>query len=568
MALTSLLSGTPERTHRRPKTGWWAAATVGVAVVFFVTVASLWLNRPGLYIDEANFVDAALGGHFQHQNYVYQRVDGVPILIIPYIGALKAAVYAPIFALWGVSVATIRLPVIIISAATLIITYFMGREVVGRWSAILVLLMGTCPTFIFMSKVDWGPIVIAMFLTVTLLLAFMRYVNTGGIGWLWVVFGIVLAGVFDKQNFLWLVIAVCVGAVVVYRRRLWQLARERSKATLVGVVTFGCCFLLELAFVLPNLSSGQGSSSLQDPFSHLVFAWGLYERTIGYSEVISDFTARVVSQPIWMDLQWVFSLAALAVLALRRRRGPLPESAAVPARAAVFFLIVFAVMFVEVAATKLATGPHHVIELLPYPTLVVLCSVVAVVRSGPVFRTEIILIAVAGLSVVLVGQGVSTEQYLSLMQNPSRFVAVFSTAVYRDAAFLNANAGRVDEVVSAGWGPGTPLFSLACPRDRPKYRDDQWNGGPPDGNGMAATTFANVRTEVQTVFGNRPTFLVSVHNVQDLGFPDNIYANTALLKAAYALVFPGRHPTQVLSTSAYDITYFGPGSFHAGRGGC
>ena len=120
-------------------------------------------------------------------------------------------------------VETIRVPAIILSAATLIVAYFLGREVVGRWSALLVLLMGTCPSFIFMSKVDWGPVVVAMFLTVILLLAFMRYVNTGRIGWLWVVFGAVLAGVFDKQNFLWLAIAVCVGAAVVYRRRLWQL---------------------------------------------------------------------------------------------------------------------------------------------------------------------------------------------------------------------------------------------------------------------------------------------------------------------------------------------------------
>ena len=163
--------------------------------------------------------------------------------------------------------------------------------------------------------------------------------------------------------------------------------------------------------MVPNLSSGQGSSSLQDPFSHLVFAWTLYERSIGYSQVISEFTAHVVSQPAWMDFQWVFSLAALTVLALRRRRGPFPDAAVVPARAAVFFLIVFAVMLVEVAATKLAVGPYHVIELLPYSTLVLLCSVVAVLRSGPALRRASMLIAVAGVTVVLAAQAVSTAQF-------------------------------------------------------------------------------------------------------------------------------------------------------------
>ena len=551
----------PERTRPHPRTAWWAAATVGVAVAFFVTVASLWLNRPGLYMDETNFVDAALGGHFRHQVYVYERLGGLPLLINPYIGTVKAAIFAPIFALWGVSVATIRIPVIVISAATLVVTYFMGRHVIGRWSAILVLLMGTCPTFIFMSKVDWGPIVIAMFLTVAFLLAFLRYVNTGQIGWLWAAFGIVLVGVFDKQNFLWLAIAVGVGAVVVYGRRLRHLARERPRATLVAVGSFAFGFLLELALVVPNLSSSHGSSALQDPFSHLAFVWGLYERTVGYSEVIAVFTARPVIQPIWMDFQWVFSLAALAVLTVRRRRGPLPGPAVVPARAAVFFLIVFAVMVVEVAATKQAIGPHHVIELLPYPTLILLCSVVAVVRSGPALRTVSVVIAAAGLIVVLAAQAVSTAQYLSLMQNPSRLQGVFSTAVYRDAAFLNANAGRVDEVVSAGWGPGTPLFSLACPSDRAKYRDDLWKR-------LTKITLANVRTEVQMVFGNRSIFLVSVNGVEDFILPASLRANTRLLKAAYVAVYPGRRPTQILSTSAYEITYFGPEPFSPGHGRC
>jgi hypothetical protein len=553
-------NSTPAR-RRHPATAWWAAATVGGSVLFFVTAASLWLDRPGLYMDESNFVDAALGGHFPHQLYVFQRVGRVPILIIPYIGTLKAFIFAPIFALWGVSVVTIRVPVIIISALTLVVTYFMGREVIGRWSAILVLLMGTCPTFIFMSKVDWGPIALAMFLSASFLLAFLRYVHRGQIGWLIAAFVIVVLGVFDKQNFLWLGIAIGVGAVAVYRRQIWQLVHDRPKATIAAAGAFGFCFLFELALILPNLSSSNGSSSLQDPFSHLAFAWLLYERTVGFSEVIGFFTERVVVQPVWMDFQWVFSLGALAVLALRRHRGPLPGPSAVPAKAAVFFLIVFVVMLVEVAATTQATGPHHVIELLPYPTLVLLCSAVAVARSGPVFRAVGTGIAVAGLTVVLFGQAFATTQYASLMRNPSRFSRLARTDVYRDAAFLNANAGGVDEVVTAGWGPGTPLFSLACSRDRPKYRDDLWGG-------LAQMTTRNASTEVQKAFGDRRILLVSVHDVEATGLTHNLEANTALLIEAYASLFPGRHPTEVLATNAYDITYFGPGSFQPGHRDC
>ena len=533
---------------------------VAAAVAFFVTMAVLWLDRPGLYMDEANFVDAALGGHFHHQLYVYERIDGIPLLILPYIGTVKAALFAPIFALWGVSVSTIRIPAIAMSAATLVVAYLMGREVIGRWSAVVVVLMATCPTFIFMSKVDWAPIVVAMFLTMTLLLAFFRYLNTGRIGWLWVLFGAALLGVYDKQNFLWLIVAVSVGSAVVYRGRLWQLARAHPDPTLIAVGSFGCCLLLGLAVIIPNLSA-HGSSSLQDPIPHLDAAWGLFERTVGYSQVIGFFTGRAVVQPLWMDFQWVFSLAALSVLALRGRQGPLPEPAVAPAKAAVFFLVVMAVMIVEVAATKQAIGPQHVIELMPYPLLVLACSLVAVLRSGPVFRIGISAIAVTGISLILAAQAVSTAQYVSLMQNPSQLRPVFSTAVYRDAAFLNANGGGTDEIVSAGWGPGTPLFSLACPVDRPKYWDSLWPR-------LARLTPTTAPRVVRKVFGDRQILLVSVHDASQSGLPKNLYANTGLLVATYASAFPGRRPERVLTTSAYDITYFGPQPFQAGHDGC
>ena len=137
------------------------------------------------------------------------------------------------------------------------------------------------------------------------------------------------------------------------------------------------------AFIVPKLSQ-QGSSSLQDPLPHLVSTWRLYEHTVGFSAVLSFFIgrpfAKPVAQPLWMDLQWVFALTALGVLALRRRRGALPDEAVPPAKGAIFFLVVFVMMLVEIAATRQATYPHHVIELLPYPTLVMLCSLVAVAR--------------------------------------------------------------------------------------------------------------------------------------------------------------------------------------------
>jgi len=544
-----------------PPVAWWEVGVVATSVAYFGTMACLWLSRPGLFMDETNFVDAALGGHFRHQLFVYQRIAGVPVLIIQYIGTLKAAFFAPIFATWGVSVSTIRIPVIVLSAVTLVLAFLVGREVVGRWSVVLVVVMATCPTFIFMSKVDWGPIVIAMLLTMVLLLAFFRYLAGGGIGWMWAFVVIALAGVFDKQNFLWIIIAVGVGAATLYPRQLRQRVSERPRAAFFAVATFlACLVLFGLVFVLPNLSAN-GASSLQNPIPKFALAWGLLERTLGYSAVIEFFTGRSIRQPAWMDLQWMFSLAAFAILGLRRLKGPLDEAAAPSARAAAFFVIVLAVMIVEVAATKQATGPWHVIELLPYPTLVLLCSLAAVWRSGTSFRIAIVATAIGGLGLIMSAQAVSTAQYVSLMRNPSQFQSFFSPALYRDAAFLNQNAGGADEVVSGGWGPGAPLFALSCAADRPKYRDDLWQR-------LAHVTTATAPATMRKLFGDRRILLVSVDNPDDSDLPTDLRSDTGLLVTAYVSAFPDRHPQRILTTRAYDVTYFGPQPFQGGRSDC
>ena len=523
-------------------------------MAYFVALASLWPTRPGLYMDETIPVEAALGGYFPHQSFVYQRLDDVPVLIMPYIGTLKSALFAPIFAIAGVSALTIRLPVIALSAMTLVVAYLMGREFLGRWSAVFVLVMATCPTFIFMTKVDWGPTVLAMFLTTTILLAFFRYLRSGGIGWLWVIFASALLGIFDKQNFLWFVVGFTAAAAVVYRRTLWDAARQRLRATLIVFGVFvATLLLLGLTIVLPNLSSN-GSSSLQDPVTHLAFAWGLYQRTMGYSEVIGFLTGRTVVQPVWMDLLWVCALALLLLLAIRRLHGPLPQPALVPARAAIFFLIVAAVMFVEVAATKQATGPQHVIELMPYPVLVLLCSLVGILRAGTTMRVPASVLAGVAVLVALGAQGFSAAQYVSLMQNPSRLRPVLSLAVYSDASFLNANASQVNSIVAGGWGPDMPLFSLACAADRSEYRDDLWPS-------LVGLTPTSPPSTVRSNSGDKPLFLVSVSDPSRSGLPSNLRSNPTLIAKDYSEAFPGRHPQVVLTTSAYNITYLGPGGF-------
>ena len=135
-----------------------AYALVTLALAYFGVMASRHIALPGLNVDEVLGVRPAVGGP------VARSIFGIPVLTISYIGALKSYIYFPIFALFGGSPETIRLPTIFISLLTLALTFKLSRlHFRPSYSALLVLLMAADPIFIFMSKADYGPIVLMMF---------------------------------------------------------------------------------------------------------------------------------------------------------------------------------------------------------------------------------------------------------------------------------------------------------------------------------------------------------------------------------------------------------------------
>ena len=61
----------------------------------YLALATYKIHLPGLYYDEMLFVGLAAG----HRPYL--KFCGLPLLSFPYMGALKAWLYTPIFKLFG-----------------------------------------------------------------------------------------------------------------------------------------------------------------------------------------------------------------------------------------------------------------------------------------------------------------------------------------------------------------------------------------------------------------------------------------------------------------------------------
>jgi len=74
---------------------------LAVLLAIYLLFSCLHLKRPGLYYDEVLFANAALG-NIDHSSVQYEWKLGcihLPLMLMSYIGALKAYPFAPIFCL-------------------------------------------------------------------------------------------------------------------------------------------------------------------------------------------------------------------------------------------------------------------------------------------------------------------------------------------------------------------------------------------------------------------------------------------------------------------------------------
>jgi hypothetical protein len=95
------------------------------ALALYLYFALSGLRSPGLYYDEVLFANAALGnpdGLFIAWG-IYLGGWRFPLMLVSYIGALKAFLYAPLFALFGTSIPVVRIPMILVGALTLWLTW-------------------------------------------------------------------------------------------------------------------------------------------------------------------------------------------------------------------------------------------------------------------------------------------------------------------------------------------------------------------------------------------------------------------------------------------------------------
>jgi hypothetical protein len=437
------------------------------AACVFVILASYRIELPGLYMDEVDFVNAARGA--SDNTMIHMRVGPIPLFIMPYLGALKAWIYAPMFGVFGVSPLTIRLPAIILAAMTLLILFQLIKGKLGPvWGIACVWIMAVDPVNLFPSRLDWGPTVLMHFFQAAIFALWFSYRSRPN---LWKIVLILLCaalGFFDKFNFIWLVVALVVAVCLCYPDSLKNLWFSTPKFGRWVAAFAGLIGLLTVLFLVLRVLRVYAGKSLE---LGLQAKWGGLLSTFSGDAVayflFGNNSGIITFLPFWLIV--IDCCLLLAWLFFPGQDGQARDDS----KTGLFFALIGFLIFLQIVITPQAGGPHHYLMIFPLPFLAFAFLAQPLYRRiGTTnlrrFATIVLLFAVVCVFVVNFH---NTLWYLTRLRTGSQYNPRWSPAIYSLSDYINAHGFEAQSVISTDWGLHNQLHALAPEQLRWRMRD-------------------------------------------------------------------------------------------------
>ena len=446
----------------------------------FLVLATVALDKPGYYYDEVIFVPSSLrvlGQCEVDAAVTMQAGECFPLMqTLGYVGAVKAWVHAPVFALFGINTWTVRLPsILFIAAAILFLGMFVRRELGTAWAALLLALLCTDPVILNHARLDWGPQVIAALMRVLSLIALWRWLQTGTKRWLLVLCATFLVGFIDKLNFLWVIAAwTAAGAIVCGRLALLRLRTGRPWQPLIAGITFallvwGMVTLVRRAAQLDIL----GDAGMLSLGQQLIKVWNLYAATFSGMSVIQwVFGAEMPVTSAFNILLIVQLIAAVALLAVWRPWSPARRFLA-------FLTAATAFLAIAIVATRQVGGSHHLVMMWPMPSLH-LVTLLAISTQhlgtergrGMALRATLATGGAIVWGALLAWHIAMDIRYVDVWSNDRDYRPLFDPGIGKLDRRLEELAA--ERVISVDWGLHQPLVTLAEPKNASRYREWSW----------------------------------------------------------------------------------------------
>ena len=258
-------------------------ATTAIIAAWLLSALRL-VSKFGFNYDEVFFVNAATDGLTNPSDslFVRRRLFGFPVLLMDYIGALKAWLYVPIFAAFDPTVWSVRIPNLVFGATGIWISTRTLRGYGATYlRPALALILASAVTPTLLLTFDFGPVAIAFVLQALMLVVLVRVSRLPNHKRLpSLVIGIVAGflGVFNKLDFL--IFALPYLVMLFYFSMPATIKFIRDKPGPSGVV-FGTCALFASAITsymllpsrtvtgggrLPGLAELHGTASQLNDF--------------------------------------------------------------------------------------------------------------------------------------------------------------------------------------------------------------------------------------------------------------------------------------------------------------
>ena len=462
--------------HSSPSSGGRTARTasrVGAVMVGMLLLGcsaavlafGLWrVQCPGLYYDEVLFVE----GWQPHPHFTWV-VHGLPVMSLSYLGALKSWLYWPLA--HRLTPALVRAPTVLMAVVSLWLTAAVATRLAGTAAGIAVAcLLAVDPAFLFLHRLDWGPIAIATLLRTASLLLILRW-RAGGGNWCAIAAAFLVGvGLYDKVIFAWYVAALA--AAIVATRRHWPRPRPHVVAGGALALIVGAAPLVAYNLKDPLATLRDNAILTTRPLGRQIVERGtLIVDTLAGGDVYFFVNGQRLARPLpcpglsprlarvfcgrfplrgaW--LPWVTAASLVVVLA----SGALRTSFATR-----FVAVLLAAAIAVILPLAQATGAHHVAMMLPFPQLLLAVVAGEAWRHRLRWRWPAVSLIVA---VLATGAAVSLRTAVSFAGLCGR--GAWSPATYRIAAFADAHAH--DRVLLGDWGFAAQIHALA-PRAAPE----------------------------------------------------------------------------------------------------